>query len=318
MGLVPTPTNRPPSGPTSGPQAASSFGHNIGSAAADQYSQAFGNPANIMGQGNAIVAANPSGIPGYDPATAFFQGVYGPQQAALDQQQAQLAGQLGMLEANTATQQGLLQSQHGLSMQGLGLQQQGLGIDRSANNRQLGNINQLQALARQLLHNDFRTTDLQASMRRRAAISDTTARGAMNTPGIGRSLAEINKGAGLAKRGQRLGYQQQAVGFQEDRAQVADRNKQLDLRAQQLGLDRQGLQNSLDQGLARLQLDQWVGVNEIMDRMQSADLQERMIAEQIFRAALDYSDYFAGQGSGGNNTPPSTTPGGGGGGVLFS
>lgn len=315
MVLVPTPTSRQSSGPGGmqfGPTPGSGMGSSIGSAAADQYQSAFGNPQPIIGQGNAIVASNPGMIPGYDPATAFFQGIYGPQQQALAQQQTQLAGQLGLLEANTAQQSGLLQSQHGLGMQGIGLQQQGIGIDRNANNRQLGNIDQLQNLAKQLLHNQFRTTDLQASGQRRGAMSDATARGAMNTPGIGHTLHDINKGAGLAKRGQRLGYQQQAVGFREDRAQVADRNKQLDLRASQLGLDRQGLQNSLDQGLARLQLDQWVGVNDIMDKMQSADLQERMIAEQIYRAALDYSDFFANNpGATGAMSPPSSYASGG-------
>lgn len=265
-----------------------------------------GTPADY-GAISARQAADNASI-GLERGLQFFQGIYGPDLAAQQAQRDRLQGGIGFAEQNYATQADILRNQYGIDTDKLGLEQQGIGIERGAVNRQIGNVGQLENLARQLLGNTQRGFDIDSKeatqgyfAQRRRALSDAASRGAFNTPGIRYTLAEIGDvlgntqgRIGLGRERADIGYQREGIGLKEQRAGLQDRNKQLDLRAQGLGLDRRQLANNLDQGLNRLGLDQWVTTNDLLDAMASSDIQTRAVAEQIYRNALDYSDFFAG------------------------
>lgn len=241
-------------------------------------------------------------------AQQFFQGQYEPQMALQQAYRDQLAGRLGFAEVNFGQQQGNLRDQHGIDIAKLELDQRGIGIERGANNRQIGNANTLEQLARQLLGNTQKGFDVDARealqgffANTRRAKSDATSRGAMNAPGTRTNFAEIGDTynnskdrIGLGREQAGLGFQRERVGLSEQRAAARDRNAMLDLRGEGLGLDRKTLSNNLEQGLSRLGLEQWVTVNDLLDAMNSSDIEKRSIAEQIFRQGLEYSDFFSG------------------------
>lgn len=266
-------------------------------------------------------AMNDDAYRGLQTALQFMQGIYGPELAQQQAMRDQLAGRVGFAEQNFTTQQGILQSQHGIDLARLGLEQSGIGIEKGAANRQIGNANILESLARQLLGNtqkgldidlqslatNERSSNQQFAAEKRQAMSSAASRGAMNAPGIGRTTNELSnqlwnrneligqdrQRVGLGRERANLGFERERVGLNEQKAAAKDRLATLDLRSQGLGLDRKTLQNNLDQGLAKLGLDQWVTTNDLLDAMNSSDLQQRAVAEQIYRQALEYSDFFA-------------------------
>lgn len=265
-----------------------------------------------------------------------YLGAYDQTQRGLLQQRYGLdSAQLGNQQAGIGLQRELL----GISGRELDLDLAGLGITRGGLNRQLGYYDQLESLANLLLGNQgqgfqlARVSAMEGADRDlRSANSSATARGAWNAPGIGRTrtdigeilagqlgnidvdqrAAELNRmreQAGLEnQRGQtrdelgRVGLDEQRIGLNRERLDV--QNRELDLRANQLGIQQDQLRNSLDQGLANLGIDTFMSTQDLLDKLTSSNLQERTTAEQIYRNALDYSDFFVNY----NPAAPASTP----------
>lgn len=82
------------------------------------------------------------------------------------------------------------------------------------------------------------------------------------------------------------------MGRKEQQAKLEDRNKILDIKAKEYGIDKGKISANLQQGLQKLGLDQYMDVSRLLDEMNSTDLNRQAIATQIFRDAMTYSDFF--------------------------
>lgn len=239
------------------------------------------------------LAPKPPQVPGLQAALDAFTGMAQPDYANLANQRAGLQRGIGDALASRDMQLRFGREDYANQMARNGLGVQGLGVDRAAAQRAGVNVDALMALAGQMLQNQLGSTRLGADIRTRGQKSDATARGAFVTQGNRDALSDISKQLGFDEGRLNIGYQQDMIGLKEQKAQAADRNKQLDMKAKELGLQRNELKTALQQGIERLNMGAYVDVNSIMDKLASTDIQERTIAEQIYRQALDYAGVFA-------------------------
>lgn len=239
---------------------------------------------------------------GLDFATALNS----PVMAGLQQQAGMYAGQFGMSQAGfDLARQAMMQGTQADQAR-LNLQPQYDQIEREAIYRQTMGLNDQNNLAYRQLGNQLEGFDLQqksawerTGQAQTAAKSDATVRGAMSGRGINRTMGDIQTdlanqltGIDIGRDDAKMGFEAGQLSRAEQRAALADKNKMLDIKAQEYGISRQQIEASLSQGLAKLGLDQVADINRIMEMLSSNDIQQRAAAEQIFRQGLEYSDMF--------------------------
>lgn len=92
-------------------------------------------------------------------------------------------------------------------------------------------------------------------------------------------------------------YDREQLSLEEQIAQQHDREQQLAIRAQELGLSARELQQQIQYQLSSAGLSSFFGVADVIAALNSNDIQRQMIAEQIIRQATAGGQMFAG-GSG--------------------
>lgn len=259
-----------------------------------------------------------------------------PQLLASERQDNLWTSNIGALSGYQSAQSGLLNDAYqnqlasiGLSQQGIGIQQENVGINQeSIGIQQTGNLRtvdyiaHLQDIAGQLL--GVNTTDVtqRADTAERGVLSDSTARGAMHAPGTGLAITDINNAETNQLSTLNLGYERDSAGFAEQTAGLHEQNALLDnqhdlldneremleLRAQQLGLDADGLYTNLQMGLQRLGLDTTLSVNDLLGRLNSSDIQDQMLVQQLWNAALTASDQYQNYMGAGAGQSPNQQP----------
>lgn len=242
-----------------------------------------------IGGGDFVPGTTPGGI---NTANAFgtymnaYGQLYGPELAALQgQQSTALAGLLGLNAA------------YGMSASALGQgaaadrallanQAQGTAIQRAAAARQLPYLGRLRGYDMRDINLGRDAANLTADRDRRKTRSDATARGAMITPGFRDDLTDIdralmNQMLGLNVREERTNTQ-----YDEQEAQARDRMRLLDNEAAAYGIRGQQLEASLNQGLANLNLQNVMSVNDVMDMLASNDVDQALVARNIIESSL--------------------------------
>lgn len=255
-------------------------------------------------------------------AIDYFSGIYGPDLALNQQQSGNLAGQLGTTQAGYDLAVGAAQQGAAADLAKVNLGPQYDAIERAGNLRQMGVLDQQGNLAYRMLGSQFQGFDLQklqswqdAAKHQHAAMSDATARGAVTGRGIKRTFGDIQHdlanqltGIDINKYQATNQAQSQQLTRNEQKAQLEDRNKTLDIKAKEYGIDRSKIQANLEQGLARLGIENSVTVNQILDALNSNDVQRMGIAHQIFNDAMTYSDFFMTTNPAGGSSGTAPTP----------
>ena len=214
-----------------------------------------------------------------------------------------------------------LQQDADLARRGLGLDRKELDVGRGAANRDISSVMALlglndRSLARQLASvdrfgriNDKQLTNQnaqiahQADVARRNLTDDSVARGAYNAPGTRRGMTDIEKEAYLSREAARIGFYSQQQGL-TDRAGSAreshegtainlrdrlggaeDTLKRLDIAGKRLNLSADQITNSLNQGLERLGLQELTSFNDLMQRLQSTDIEQQTMAANLLAQA---------------------------------
>lgn len=243
---------------------------------------------------------------GLQSSLDVFTGVHDPAMQLLNQSSGNIAGQIGMTQIGY--QQGVqaLNQNAALDQQKLNLGPQYDAVTRQAIARQLAGLDEQGRLAFLGLGNQFKGFDLQtlqaqqgADRNKIAVRSDATVRGAMSGRGINRTYGNIAQdlanqltGIGINKEGAIINAQEGDLSRKEQAAKLQDQNKMLDIKAKEYGVDRAKIQASLQQGIAKLGLDQFMDVSQLLDALNSNDMERQAIATQIFRDAMAYSDMF--------------------------
>lgn len=203
----------------------------------------------------------------------------GPQLALNVNSREQMAQQIAAYQASQLSQSGYLNQDYQTGLAKLGLQDQSLDVQRAALARQPGYLSTLHDLANQSFNQ-------QADTSLRGLNSQATAAGSYTSIGAGEGRSDIANQ--LANQLSRSDTQ-----YNEQIASVADQNKMLDLQAQNLGLDRTQLKTDLDRGLDRLGLSTTLSISDLLTKLNSSNIEDQMLAQQIFNAALGSSDYYS-------------------------
>lgn len=261
----------------------------------NMYNQVVGG-SNIYGQ---EYSAGANQMIGMGNAQDYYEAFYGPQQMLNEVERNRLSSSMGYAYADQALSAKQLQSQYGAG-------KAGIGVDQAAIGRKTEYIDHLQSLANQLLGVNKTDVTQQADMQSRQAKSSATSRGAWNAPGLGRSLTDI--GNNLTNQLGRLdiGHEKETAGYNEAKAALQDQ-------AAHLGISASQLRSNLELGLQRINLDTMMTVDDLASKLQSSNIQDMMLAQEIYNAALMGSDYFAQFPSGyfsgtpGTSSPPAST-----------
>lgn len=284
--------------------------------------------ANRVGQRQANTQRN-QGLQQYENAYNYFGNVAGfdPMTGTTADTQEYLGrlgvdasgnptggGQLGMTLGNRDYMGRLLGEDYGTNLKRLGLQEQETQQDKAGLNRRVGKggyFDQLGGLVDRSLLNQLAGYDVQETSARnahqtarRGEISDATSRGSLQTHGTREDLGDIAKnlwqnvlGLNVQREGANIGADKERTSLAEQRAQDKDRLGALDLKAKDYGLQRDQFKTDLDRGLQKLGIDAYFSTNDIIDKANSAKAEDRKVADQIIRNAMDYSDQFPGTGS---------------------
>ncbi|GIV04098.1 MAG: hypothetical protein KatS3mg015_2928 [Fimbriimonadales bacterium] len=245
-------------------------------------------------------------IYGFSPTPDPVTGAHTPYSSA---QIRRLQGQqmMTLAERDYLTQQA--QQDYAANLARLGLAEQELALQRAGLNRRLGSggyFDQLAGLIDRSLANQLRGFDItdlgsfaQHRTQRRGEISDATARGALTVGGTRADLRDIDETlmrqlaeANLGREAARLGAERERVSLAEQRAQEQERARALDLKAQEFGMDREQFKRELERGLHKLNLDAFFSSEDILDRINSTRLEDRMLGEQILQNAMANASYF--------------------------
>lgn len=262
---------------------------------------------------------------GYQQALNYYTGQYQPQLATLDLQGTIDQNHLGQFYAQNqlaqsqAGQNGSFANQdYGLGMENIGNQRAGIGIDTNYWQQMLASNGTLANLSNQLLGLNTQDITNQAQAATRNQTSQAVANGALQAKNTVSNLADIitqrDLGIGKAQNQNQTmltNLNQQDYRYQRAIDMNANQLKGLDITAKQLGLSRDKALASINQGLARLNLDNTIGAQDLFDAMQSNDYQRQQIADQIIREATQgYSaGYFGNPSSPGSysGTPQGTS-----------
>lgn len=234
-------------------------------------------------------------------AFGFYQGAYGfdpitgtTAEGAL--QRANLNNQIGMQLGNKQYQSGLLNQDYQTGLAQLGLRQQGLGIDQGALVRQLasgGYFDQLGNLIESRLGNQKEGANLSADVSTRKQTSESIAGGSQQTLGNRQGLSDIQSALKNQLSGFDIGAQGERVSLTEQRAKARDQQRQLELTGKDYGLQKDQLKTALDRGLANLGLNSYITINDLMDKVNSSNAQDRMVGQQIIQQVMQNSGMFS-------------------------
>lgn len=253
------------------------------------------------------------GAPGPTPEQQSMQqgldlatGLGAPQMAGLQQQQGQLQGQLGTTQAGYDLARQAAMNDAAVQTAKINLGPQYDAIARQGNLRQIAGLDTADNIAFRMLGNQFQGLDLQKLQSWQGAgraqwtnRSDATAKGAVGSVGYNKRMTNIQQDLANQLQGIEINRSQDTLQAQqgqndrrEQQAKLRDANAVLDVKAKEYGLDRQAVQTNLQNGLARLGIENNVSVNQILDMMSSNDINQRALGEQIFRQGMEYSNFF--------------------------
>lgn len=241
---------------------------------------------------------------------AATQASQSAQSGYLNQDYQTGLGRLGLQNE----QLGVQRSNLGLDREAIGLQRNSLGFDLSslgiqlgANARQPAYLTALHELANQGYNQN-------AATQTRGVNSSSITRGSFGSAGQRANLGDIQSTlsqqlSGEAQRfyenmaqtsdqRQQLGIEGQRIGNQSkgldlDAKRLDNQNAMLDIQSKNLGLDRQALQTELSRGLDRLGLSSFMSIADLTDKMNSSNIQDQLLAQQIFNQAIQNSDYYS-------------------------
>lgn len=226
----------------------------------------------------------------------------GPQFALNQSTRDQLANQIALTQASQASQSGYLNQDYNTGLARIGLQGQQLDVQRGALGRQPQYLQNLHDLAQQLFGLNRTSATQQADINTRGLNSASTARGAFTSIGANEGRGDIQNQLANQLQGIDISSNEETTRYNESVSSLADQNKMLDLQGQSLGLDRQALKTELERGLDRLGLSTSLSISDLTQKLNSSNIEDQMLAQQIFNAAISSSDYYA------QFAPPSANP----------
>lgn len=208
------------------------------------------------------------------------------QYAALDADRQALQLKQGLFEANRATQGGYMAQELDANRAHLLNKQAGLGLDRNNLANDLGLAEALGGLAQQGFNVDERGYKQAAGIDNRMLGSKGTYKDSYTSEFSRLGFKDIQDKLANQLENTGIGRKESDARLKAKRAEVANASKDIDIRANELGLDRADLERAFNQGLAKLNLDTTLNIYDVMTAINGNDFSKAQIAEQIWRQAL--------------------------------
>lgn len=221
----------------------------------------------------------------------IYGGAQAPTLQGLTNQLGLQQNQFDMIGPNQQLQRQFLLDDHSLALRGLGLDQQDLNTQRRGIGRDLRFSRREEEIARQMLANTQAQTNQGALEQTQAARNEAVAGGSMLAPGINTDLTNIYGNLVLDRQANQLGFDRDLLGIRQQRGHLRDQRRQLDTQAQRLGLTRDQLQNSLQQGLTNLRLDGVMNMSDLLMAMNDTTSRRGQLANDIFMQALQAAQF---------------------------
>lgn len=239
-------------------------------------------------------------------AKDFATVMHTPAAAGLNQNYTQMGQQYNLALQGYGLSQQQMNANYGFDARSLGVKEAGLGIDRGAIDRLNPLLDSRLQMAQQMRgflepELNARTDETWRNMdfEKFKSQAETRSRGAIGSEGFREDTKDIEKKAQFGVDELYRSYQRDVLranddigGAWENIQKNKDAKAQLDLQAQQLGIDRERLASSLQLGLQRLGLDTQMSVNELLQRMNSNRTDYQMLGQKIFDQALQMTPIF--------------------------
>lgn len=269
---------------------------------------------------------------GFEQAKAYNDVIGGLTDAQTDISSENALWKIGLANAQGATEAGYLNTNAdverrrlGLKGQGIDLQKQGNQIDIGANARQPGFLTHLHDIAGRGFDLNRQQNVAQNRQGNFQLFNQSVGAGNVLMGGynvqrneLAQQLMRNQVGVNLSQEEETAKYGENMARTEDERQKLQLTNKQLDLDSQSLGLDREDLENKLQQGLERLGLSTSITVRDLYDQINSNNLDKAIAAKKRWNDAINASDAWAGfyPGQAASMGPPSAPereyPGGGG------
>lgn len=229
---------------------------------------------------------NQSGMPNY----LAFQGLYDrntqPQMVALGNARENLFNRIGLVNAGYGNQANYMNQGYGNQMGQLRVNADTNMYDQNVVNQLMGqNTSSYNNLLAQFGMQEAEARN-QSGVQRRAATSDAVARGAYGGAGTGQDFTDISSalanqlGMFDAKReGAGIDYRTETINLEKRRNDLTQQGKLYGLQGEQFGI-------ALQQGLSKLNLDNVLSVNTIMEQIYSKDQQTAALAASVIEKAM--------------------------------
>jgi hypothetical protein len=196
---------------------------------------------------------------------------------------------LGFTYAKQGVTAGGLQNDYAANMGDAQYNLANNALQQGAIPRQTDYQNLLEQLASQMLGVNQDQAQSQAQQQQRQLTSQSVANGATMGNGLRLGTASIQRDLANTMQGNQIGYNREFAGEEENKAQLADRAKQLQLEATNLGMKPAQLSAQLNNSLALLGLNTAMNAGDLMDGLAKGDLQ----AQAIYYAAIQAAGQYA-------------------------
>ncbi len=206
----------------------------------------------------------------------------------------------GLQSGNFADREAALRADYSANIRGSQLDDQAIGVRRGAANRDAGYYQGLldlmpyyANLSGKELERALGEARRTGTMERLGIDSDYTGRGSYfsgmrslkNYSSIlGQQAQELGANIGYGR--DVLGQREKTMGLERSKAMTGDQLALLDIEAQKNGGSRDKYKASLDQGLASLGYDRFMSMDQLFQKLNSADYQQAQLARQIIDSAL--------------------------------
>lgn len=232
------------------------------------------------------------GLTSFQNALGLLNYSVGGERVANNNAIQNLTGRIGQINAGYGEQAGYMRQNYGNQMGQLRVNADTNMYDQNVVNQLLNqNLSSYNNMLAQFGLQEAGARN-QAGIQRRAASSDAIGRGAYSTAGTGQDFTDISSnlanelGLYQTKRtGAGIDYGTEKINLEKRRNDLTQQGKIYGLQGEQFGI-------ALQQGLAKLSLDNTLSVGNLMDQINSKNTANAALASSIIQQALAASGYI--------------------------
>jgi len=224
----------------------------------------------------------------FNNAHDTFRSQAGPMDAMLGMQNNRIRGRIAPLNSLYSRKDQNVRRMADLDLAGIGLKERGIGIDRDAITADRSLIDILRGTAREGFDNTRDQINQRHLDRRLDTNSEYLGRGAWFSPRRQSRLQSNDSERDTGIRGADISLRERLANLDRQSADTDFASRRLDILAEEFGLDRQRINEQMSMALHQLGYDRWMGVDQLMEAIDSNDFRRQELAFNVFKQAADF------------------------------